>query len=65
MGKYLEGYESVRPLSREEKEAIPAFAALRELWMIGLHAEVMEKMRGAAGIRMIILIISLRFSGSG
>ena len=44
--KYLEGYESVRPLSREEKEAIPAFAALRELWMIGLHAEVMEKNAG-------------------
>ena len=26
--------------------AIPAFAALRELWMIGLHAEVMEKNAG-------------------
>lgn len=44
--KYLEGYETVRALSREEKETIPAFAALRELWMIGLHAEVMEKNAG-------------------
>ena len=44
--KYLEGYETVRHLSREEKEAIPAFAALRELWMIAVsytHLDVYKR----------------------
>lgn len=44
--KYLEGYESVRKLRPEEKETIPAFAALRELWMMGLHADVMDRNAG-------------------
>ena len=44
--KYLEGYESVRPLSAEEKETIPAFAALRQLWLMGLHADVMDRNAG-------------------
>ena len=44
--KYLEGYESVRPLLAEEKETIPAFAALRQLWLMGLHADVMDRNAG-------------------
>lgn len=46
--KYLEGYESVRKLRPEEKETIPAFAALRELWMMGLHADVMDRNAGCS-----------------
>ena len=33
--KFLEGYESVRPLSKGERESLPAFAKLRILWDIG------------------------------
>ena len=47
--KIFGGLRNCKTPSREEKEAILAFAALRELWMIGLHAEVMEKTGGAAG----------------
>jgi Ser/Thr protein kinase RdoA (MazF antagonist) len=32
---FLEGYESVRPLSQLEKDAIPAFTKLRAIWDIG------------------------------
>lgn len=31
----LDGYESVRPLSEEEKRSLPIFAKLKELWDIG------------------------------
>jgi len=31
----LSGYESVRPLSRGERDCIPAFAKLRQLWDVG------------------------------
>ncbi|MFR6330910.1 MAG: hypothetical protein ACLUOI_20320 [Eisenbergiella sp.] len=44
MEKIFEGYESVRPLSRKKKRH-PAFAALRELWMIAA-CKVMEKNAG-------------------
>lgn len=33
--KFLEGYESVRPLSRDERESLPVFAKLRMLWDMG------------------------------
>ncbi|MDF2538444.1 MAG: aminoglycoside phosphotransferase [Herbinix sp.] len=39
---FLEGYNSVRKLSDIELSSLPAFAALRELWLMGLHADVME-----------------------
>ncbi|MFN8558035.1 MAG: phosphotransferase [Dehalococcoidia bacterium] len=32
---FLAGYESVRPLSAAEREAMPAFAAMRDLWDVG------------------------------
>lgn len=32
---YLEGYEDGRPLSPDERQALPAFAACRALWDIG------------------------------
>ena len=34
-GAVLEGYESVRPLSKEEKELIPRFVLLRHIWVLG------------------------------
>ena len=33
--KFIEGYESIRPLSKGERESLPAFAKLRILWDIG------------------------------
>lgn len=43
---FIEGYNSIRKLSKIELEAINAFAALRELWLMGLHADVIEKNAG-------------------
>lgn len=36
---FLDGYNSLRKLSDIELASINVFAALRELWLIGLHAE--------------------------
>ena len=33
--KFIEGYESIRPLSERERESLPVFAKLRILWDIG------------------------------
>ncbi len=43
---FLEGYNGIRKLSEIELSAINAFAALRELWLMGLHADVMERNAG-------------------
>jgi Ser/Thr protein kinase RdoA (MazF antagonist) len=43
---FLDGYNSIRKLSETELEAINAFAALRELWLMGLHADVIERNAG-------------------
>jgi Ser/Thr protein kinase RdoA (MazF antagonist) len=45
---FLEGYESVRKLESEEKETMIPFIALRQLWLMGLHAEVMDKNAGCS-----------------
>jgi len=37
--KYIEGYSSIRKLSEHELSCIPAFAALRQLWLMGLHLD--------------------------
>ena len=34
---FIEGYESVRPLSDAERAAIPAFTQVRDIWDIGDH----------------------------
>ncbi|GIP36922.1 hypothetical protein J31TS4_02020 [Paenibacillus sp. J31TS4] len=34
---FLEGYRSVRELVKEDWEAITAFVAIREIWLMGLH----------------------------
>ncbi|MEO3946035.1 phosphotransferase [Gorillibacterium sp. CAU 1737] len=39
---FLEGYQSVRPLSKMELDLIPAFAALRDFWLAALHADAIE-----------------------
>ena len=36
---YLEGYSSIRKLGEDELRCIPAFAALRCLWLMGLHLD--------------------------
>ena len=33
--KFMEGYESVRPLSEQERESLPTFKKLRRLWNFG------------------------------
>lgn len=45
---FLDGYNSVRKLTQIELQAINVFAALRELWMMGIHAEVMERNAGCS-----------------
>lgn len=45
---FLDGYSSIRRISKTEMEAINAFAALRELWLMGLHADVMERNAGSS-----------------
>ncbi|WP_058300900.1 phosphotransferase enzyme family protein [Gorillibacterium timonense] len=45
---FLSGYLSVRPLSKMEVESIPAFAALRDLWLMSLHADVIERNAGCS-----------------
>ena len=42
---FLKGYESVRPLSSEEKECIPIFTKVREIWDIGDYL-AMRPVRG-------------------
>lgn len=45
---YLEGYNSIRQLSEDELASINVFYALRELWIMGLHADVMGKNAGCS-----------------
>lgn len=45
---FIEGYNSIRKLSEIELESINAFAALRELWLMGLHAKVIEQNAGCS-----------------
>ena len=40
---FLDGYNSVRRLSGIELTSITAFAALRDLWLMGLHADIIER----------------------
>jgi Ser/Thr protein kinase RdoA (MazF antagonist) len=40
--KYIEGYSSVRKLLANELSCIPAFAALRHLWHMGLHLDTTD-----------------------
>lgn len=44
----LKGYNTIRELSGIELASITAFAALRELWMMGLHADVMNRNAGCS-----------------
>lgn len=37
--KYIDGYCNVRELEEAELSCIPAFAALRHIWLIGLHLD--------------------------
>ena len=43
---FLEGYNSIRILNETELKGINAFAALRDLWLMGLHADVIERNAG-------------------
>ncbi|BCN31162.1 phosphotransferase enzyme family protein [Anaeromicropila herbilytica] len=43
---FMDGYNSVRQLSESERDTINAFIALRQLWLMGLHADVMERNAG-------------------
>ncbi len=39
---FLRAYERVRPLSQQERAAIPRFVALRHIWLLGLHADMIN-----------------------
>ncbi|HBL85351.1 MAG: hypothetical protein A2Y17_11625 [Clostridiales bacterium GWF2_38_85] len=43
---FLEGYNAVRILDKNELLAINAFAALRGLWVMGVHADLVERNLG-------------------
>ncbi|MCL2321904.1 MAG: phosphotransferase [Oscillospiraceae bacterium] len=43
---YIEGYNSVRQLHENEIISINAFSALRELWLMGHHADLMNRNEG-------------------
>lgn len=45
---YLEGYNSVRRLSEIGLASIYVFAALRDLWLMGLHAEIIDLNEGCS-----------------
>ncbi len=34
---FPEGYQSVRPLSPTEREAVPTFVVMRQIWLMGSH----------------------------
>ncbi len=42
----IEGYEEVRLLDPKEVQSIEVFIALRQLWLMGLHADVMQRNAG-------------------
>jgi Ser/Thr protein kinase RdoA (MazF antagonist) len=39
---FLDGYQSVRPLSETEMEMIPTFVQLRQIWLMGSHTTYAE-----------------------
>jgi len=44
MGRaYLRGYLRHRPLGERDVDAIPAFVAVREIWLRGLHIEIGDR----------------------
>lgn len=43
---FLDGYNSIRPLEENEIRAIPAFCALRNTWVIGVHTQLSERILG-------------------
>jgi Ser/Thr protein kinase RdoA (MazF antagonist) len=43
---FLDGYNSVRKLEEFELKAIPAFCALRNTWVIGVHTELSKRNMG-------------------
>lgn len=45
---FLDGYSSIRKLSEIELSSIPVFAALRELWLLGLHTDVIKRNAGCS-----------------
>jgi Ser/Thr protein kinase RdoA (MazF antagonist) len=40
---FLRGYQSERRLSRKELQAIPIFGVMRQIWLMGLHADISER----------------------
>ncbi|WP_029503555.1 phosphotransferase enzyme family protein [Lachnoclostridium phytofermentans] len=42
----VEGYEEIRRLDCQEVQSIEMFIALRQLWLMGLHADVMQRNAG-------------------
>jgi Ser/Thr protein kinase RdoA (MazF antagonist) len=43
---FLEGYNSIRQLSKIELESVSAFAALHLLWVMGIHADLIDRNQG-------------------
>lgn len=45
---FLDGYNTIRKLSEVELSSIPVFAALRDLWLMGLHSDVIKRNVGCS-----------------
>ena len=43
---FLSGYNSVRQLNTNELEAVKAFVAIRDIWLLGIHLGSLERNRG-------------------
>jgi Ser/Thr protein kinase RdoA (MazF antagonist) len=48
---FLEGYRTVREVRQADLEIVPAFVAIRNFWLVGMHAGQV-KQRGTASVRM-------------
>lgn len=57
---YLKGYEEVRKLSETEIVSIPAFAALRQLWFMGLIIDATDINNSWDGINNIFFTVQLK-----
>ncbi|MBE5960527.1 MAG: hypothetical protein E7256_03940 [Lachnospiraceae bacterium] len=53
--EYISGYEAVRRLTKEERDSLPAFAALRQVWFMGLMVDTTKINNGWEGINRYFL----------
>ncbi|HEU4343417.1 MAG TPA: phosphotransferase [Candidatus Binatia bacterium] len=57
---FLRGYRSERVLSQKELDAVPVFGAMRQIWLMGLHADISNGF-GAGRLNDAYLDRSMKF----